>query len=41
MDIQTLDNWSQALSLVTLIIGVMAVIYIILQLINQKRDKGW
>lgn len=41
MNIETLNNWSQALFLVMLILGVMALIWIGLCLINQNKDKEW
>lgn len=41
MNIETLNNWSQALFLVMLILGIMALIWIGLCLINQKKNKEW
>lgn len=39
MNIETLNNWSQVLFLVMLILGLMAAILIGLRLINQKKDR--
>lgn len=41
MNIEVLDKWSQALFLVALILGIMAIIYIGLYFINQKKDRRW
>lgn len=41
MNIETINNWSQALYLVMLILGVMALIFIFLCLVNQKKDRRW
>lgn len=38
MNIETLNNWSQVIFLVMLILGIMAAIYIGLCLINQKKE---
>lgn len=40
MSIEILNSWSQALFLIMLILGIMAVIYIGLCLINQKKDEN-
>lgn len=41
MNMEALNNWSQAFFLVALIFGIMAMIYIVLYLINQKKDRKW
>lgn len=41
MNIETINNWTEALSLVVLILGIMAILYIGLCLINQKRNRKW
>lgn len=41
MNIETLNNWSQALFLVMLILGIMTLIWIGLCLINQKKNREW
>lgn len=40
MNIETINNWTEALSLVVLILGIMAILYIGLCLINQKETEN-
>nr|DAQ59822.1 MAG TPA: chitin synthase regulator [Caudoviricetes sp.] len=41
MNIESLNSWSEALLIVTTILGIMALIWIGLCLINQKRNRRW
>lgn len=39
MDIETVNDWSGAFLIVASILGIMALIFIGLCLINQKQDR--